>query len=303
MDAIDKALWRELYNNCRLSYQYLGNKLNISANAVKKRVDKLIETGIIVKWSLVLKPVMIDVQYSFVELKTDQTHSTEELTKSISKNPNVFVILPLTTGDFALHAFFEGAKGLLELNSFLRQIVGIQEVKVHPTTMHPGKKIELTKLHLCILKWLFIDPRMNLSHLAESSGLTVRRVRRIVEELVESDAFEFGFHWNPNAGDSMAFISRIEYDPTLITSDEIDDFIQKKYDLEYFYSHVSAIEPVMFSVFMVPHLFDMENITKSIHAFDGVQSVIPMIYYSAKIVHPLTETKLVELLADNDLWP
>ncbi|MBE0526107.1 MAG: AsnC family transcriptional regulator [Candidatus Thorarchaeota archaeon] len=40
MDEVDKALWQELYSNCRLSYQYLADKLDLTANAVRKRIDR-----------------------------------------------------------------------------------------------------------------------------------------------------------------------------------------------------------------------------------------------------------------------
>jgi len=298
LDEIDKKLWQELGSNCRYSFQYLGDRLGISANAAKKRVEKLVDTGFIKGWYLGMRPAMIDAQFAFIEVTTDGSQDDEDLIEALGSSDMIYVVLPLTTGDYVLHAEFIGAPGLLELTSFIRQVNGVRGVKVHPTTASPGKKMELNSLHLRVLSSLVKDPRMSVSNISRNSGLTARRVRRLVDELVESDAFDFSFFWNPNAGDSMAFIAKIEYDSREAKSDDVDQIIREEYPLEYFYSHVSAIEPVMFSVFMVDHLFDIEKISRAIKKLPGVTTVSTMIYYSATILFPPTRSRLEEMLSD-----
>ncbi|TFG96389.1 winged helix-turn-helix transcriptional regulator [Candidatus Thorarchaeota archaeon] len=299
MDEIDKALWQELYSNCRLSYQYLADKLDLTANAVRKRIDRLIERGVIVEWSISLSPAMIDSQYAFIEILTDETLNHDELFKQFYDRPEIYVILPLTTGDFVLHAFYKGSEGLLELGSFLRQLKGVIEARIHPTTTFNGIKTEINSLQIRVLQSLVKDPRMSISQIALETGLTARRVRKIVDHLIESKSFIFDFTWNPNAGESMAFIAKIGYDPRHGTSEEIEKRIRENYNLEYFYSHISAIEPVMFSVFMIHHIFDMEKIVNQVRKYPGVKILKPLIYYSATVIEPPTITHLEELLSES----
>lgn len=117
--------------------------------------------------------------------------------------------------------------------------------------------------------------------------------------LIESKSFIFDFTWNPNAGESMAFIAKIGYDPRHGTSEEIEKRIRENYNLEYFYSHISAIEPVMFSVFMIHHIFDMEKIVNQVRKYPGVKILKPLIYYSATVIEPPTITHLEELLSES----
>ena len=140
---------------------------------------------------------------------------------------------------------------------------------------------------------------MSIAQIASESGMTARRVRKIVNQLLESNAFIFDFTWNPNAGESMAFLARIEYNPRDVTSDEIEQIMRTEYNLEFFYSHISAIEPTMFSVFMVEHLFDMEKIVTELRKIRGVKSLNPMIYYTATVANPPTMTLLEELLSES----
>lgn len=298
MDALDKQLWIELSKNCRVSYKYLADKLGISANAVKHRVDKLLETGFIKDWYVGFQPAMIDAQFAFIEVSTDGSSDEESMIEILGNNPMIFVVLPLTTGDYALHAYYTSASALSELGSFIRSVVSIKDVKVHPTTAGSGKKMELKSLHLRVLRWLAEDPRASISDLARKTGLTARRVRRIIDDLVNSNAFDFSFIWNPNAGDSLAFISKIRYDSKETQPKDVSQRIHELYPLEYFYSHVSAIEPVMFSVFMVDHLFDIQRISRQLRKLQGVRSLITMIYYSAIVLNPPTRIKMMELLSE-----
>ena len=298
MDAIDKQLWVELSKNCRISYRYLSDKIGISANAIKNRIDNLLETGFINDWYVGFQPAMIDAQFAFIELRMDGSQDEEFMIKFLTDNPMIYVVLPLTTGDFALHAHYTDAASLLELSSFLRSIEGVTDVKIHPTISDSGKKMNLKNLHLRVLRWLVEDPRASVSNLARQTGLTARRVRRIINELEESGAFDFSFIWNPNAGDSLAFISKLRYDSKVTQSTIIDNTMKEKYPLEYFYSHISAVEPVMFSVFMVDHLFDIQMISRYIRKLTGVKALSTMIYYSATVVDSLTRIRFLELLEE-----
>ena len=298
LDAIDKQLWIELRRNCRYSYRYLGDKIGISANAVKHRVEKLLETGFIRKWHLSLSLAMIDGGFAFIEVKTDGSKDEDELMKGLGDHPNIFVLLPLTTGDFALHAHYTDATSLLEIGSYIRSLDGITDVKVHPTRAYLGKKMNLNSLHLRILPWLLDDPRASVTEIAKKTGLTARRVGKLVDELVSSEALNFSYIWNPNAGDSIAFICRIRYNPKETESEVLDNLMRKTYKIQYFYSHVSVIEPVLFSVFLVDHLFNIQEITKQVRKMPGVKALNTVIYYSVTVLTPLTEKKLVELLDD-----
>jgi DNA-binding Lrp family transcriptional regulator len=301
LDAIDKQLWIELSKNCRHSYQYLADRIGISANAVRHRVEKLLETGFIKDWYVGFQPAMIDAQFAFIEVQSDGSRDEEWMIETLGSNPMIFVVLPLTTGDFALHAYYVGAAGLLELGSFIRSVESVTNVKVHPTISNEGKKLELKPLHLRVLRWLVEDPRLSISELARHTKLTARRVRKIVNEFINSNAFDFSFIWNPNAGDSLAFISKIRYDSKETQPEGVNQSIQELYPLEYFYSHISSIEPVMFSVFMVDHLFDVQKISRQLRKLNGVRALSTMIYYSATVIDPLTRIKMMELLSESQL--
>jgi len=52
LDEIDRKILSHLEKDSRVSYTTLAKKLNISDVAIKKRIDKLIENGIIERFSI-----------------------------------------------------------------------------------------------------------------------------------------------------------------------------------------------------------------------------------------------------------
>jgi DNA-binding Lrp family transcriptional regulator len=56
MDAIDRRIVALLRENARRSYQDIGRHVHLSAPAVKRRVDRLEETGVILGYTAIVDP-------------------------------------------------------------------------------------------------------------------------------------------------------------------------------------------------------------------------------------------------------
>src|SRR3954470_4094911 len=56
MDDIDRQIVAQLRANARASFQYIGNRVSLSAPAVKRRVDRLEADGVIRSYTAVVDP-------------------------------------------------------------------------------------------------------------------------------------------------------------------------------------------------------------------------------------------------------
>jgi len=306
VDIIDKKLLLELDVNCRVSFEDLSRKLNITSNAVKKRFDKLEESGVIDEFSVAFKPAMTGAEYLIAEVRTDGSENEEMLIDQIGLNDMTVQVGLLVGGEgrsYMVHAEYIGSEGLSELGRFLRGLDGVKSVDLHTMVTDPGRKTELTKLHLRILRHLLDDPRMMISELAKRSGLTARRVRKLLAELIESRSFWFSVRWNLSAGESTEFYVRLEYDQSVTSPEEIDKWLGSEYEMEYWYSYVSAMEPVLFAKFVTEHFRDAELITRNITSVDFAKSTRTLICYPVKKFSRLGQIKLQEMLAEAGLWP
>ncbi|MDF1541355.1 MAG: AsnC family protein, partial [Candidatus Thorarchaeota archaeon] len=109
-----------------------------------------------------------------------------------------------------------------------------------------GMKISFTKNQFKLLKVLMDDPRMPVSKIAKQAGMTVRRARKTLNEIQESDAVWFNARINVNAGSSTRVVSRLSWDEKQTSADEILEWAKSEYQDEFAGVHITASEPRMF---------------------------------------------------------
>ena len=73
LDLLDKGILNDLGNNCRFSYKTLADKYRVSSTAIKKRVEKLISSGVIAKFTIEYHLSMIDGEFFLALVHTDAT--------------------------------------------------------------------------------------------------------------------------------------------------------------------------------------------------------------------------------------
>lgn len=62
MDRIDRATLRELTHNARTSFRDLGERVNLSANAVAERLRRLVASGVIGGFHADVNPAALGLQ-------------------------------------------------------------------------------------------------------------------------------------------------------------------------------------------------------------------------------------------------
>lgn len=97
IDDLDHRIIDELRVDGRASFANLGLRVGLSASAVKRRVDRLVATGVIRGFGVRLDPD-VDGQKieSYVELFCRGTVAPHELTRILAAIPNVVEALTVT---------------------------------------------------------------------------------------------------------------------------------------------------------------------------------------------------------------
>jgi len=225
LDSIDKRILLALDEDCRLSYQALAEKLGLTATAIKKRMDKLVETGVIEEFCIVLKPAMMGSDYLIALVYTDGSEDEEEFIDLIGSNLMVVQVGQIVTSVgrlYFVHCEYVGAEGLQNLGAFLRTLDSVTDIELHTTLISHGEKWDVKKLHLRVLKHLLDDARMQIGDISERSGLTARRVSRAIQEMQDSNAFWFAVRWNLSLGTNTEFYLKIRYDEQRIKMESVD---------------------------------------------------------------------------------
>jgi DNA-binding Lrp family transcriptional regulator len=297
LDLIDKGILHELNRNCRRTFQELSQKFGISANAIRRRVLKLEETGAISAYLLRFSRDMVDCDLLFGLLWSDGSKDEIEFVDLIGESRFIIAAASYTNSTYALLAEYITPSHLLEVGSYLRSLPGIEKVEIHPVITRKGDKIELNSLHLRVLNCLVDDPRMTIVDIAHKTGLTARRVRKIVQNMVESSAINFTIGYELGQ-EEIPFILRISWEETLFDHEKIKSWLEDTFGPLIWELWISAIEPTVFVLFSVENVNEIDSIAREVRHQEFVKTVKTLIGKHHKYFGGLTFDRIYEVLRD-----
>ena len=296
IDPLDKAILNELAMNCRTSYQSLAEKHNVSATAIKKRVEKMIESGVLAEFIVELNLAMIDGEFFLALIHSDSSVREDEFVELLGANEMISEVGALAGGSYIAAGSYIGATGLLEISHFIRNLNSVKEIEFHTLLFPRGRKYQLKRLHLRVLKNLIDDPRMPVTKIAKKTGLAARTISRAIDEIIESESIRLSIRWNLNASESITFLSQLRWDDSKIDLEKILAWLRNEFPVEFWEPLISANEPVMFPAFVVNSLRDVERITAIIEEKSFVKSVITLIGKPSRSFHDLRRYRLENML-------
>ncbi len=97
LDDLDRQIVAYLLEDARTSYAQVGSRVGLSAPAVKRRVDRLRQDGVITGYSAVVDPSALGwTTEAFIELFCTGANSPEEIYLSVRKHPEVIAAYTVT---------------------------------------------------------------------------------------------------------------------------------------------------------------------------------------------------------------
>jgi DNA-binding Lrp family transcriptional regulator len=261
-------------------------------------VLKLEEDGVISGYSITLSPAMTDTSYIFGVMHSDGSPDEVEMVRTIGADSHTVAAASYTGGRYCFVSEYHTPQELLDFSTFIRNLDGVESVELHTLVGDRGEKIELTGLHLRILAQLHEDPRMSIVDVAAKSGLTARRVRRLLSELENSDALHFRALIELGAATSIPFITRITWDEKQATYDDIQQWIQKELIMNHWETYVSAQEPTIFSLLFADSLSDILALVSKIRTHEHIKTVKLIIGVYHDYFRSLRHDTLLQLLKE-----
>ncbi|MFW9847895.1 MAG: AsnC family transcriptional regulator [Candidatus Thorarchaeota archaeon] len=298
MDSLDKEILTILDQNCRVSYRFIGDKVGISANAVRKRIEGLIEDEIIVKFYLMPRNVMVDANAFFAHVITDGTENMEEFFSSFEHIQEVAHLSKLSYGNRGAYfatGTYQTAHGILNVTNKIRSLPNVLDVQFHPSLNVPGNKITLTSLQKRVLMILKENPRAAISEIASSSGLTPRRVRRVVDELMESNAFHFTVRWNLASKDLIQIFVFIHLKPEVEYEKFLEWWLEENQN-ETWAILPSATKPLIVIQLVVESLPKANLLLTTLNDSEFTTEIHDYVVYTTRKYPWLGEKLLEELL-------
>jgi len=117
IDSVDSAIIEVLKENSRMSYVDIGKKVGLSEAAVRKRIKRLVDQGIIRRFTIEVKE---GEAHAFTLVAVNPSTPTYEVSKNIRKIKGVKKVYEIT-GQYDILSFVEGTT-ISEVNNYVEEI-------------------------------------------------------------------------------------------------------------------------------------------------------------------------------------
>ncbi len=139
MDDLDRQVISALLDNARSTYAEIGEQVGLSAPAVKRRVDRLVEQGVIKGFTAVIDPRALGWSTeAYIELYCTGTVAPEKLRAMLAPIPEVVSACSITGSADALVHMLAADVGGLER--------ALERLRDHPNVDSSRSAIVLSRL-------------------------------------------------------------------------------------------------------------------------------------------------------------
>jgi Lrp/AsnC family transcriptional regulator, leucine-responsive regulatory protein len=301
MDKTDMSLLMLLSANSRLSYAELAEKLNLSVNAVHKRIQLMIEAGVICKFTAkvsILASKAIVVYISGIS----QLGSFGDLPDKLKTQGSIFW-LAVGGGKFLyIGSYVESLADVEGVVSYLKRVAGIAEPQVgimasagpSPVfaNLNPADLI-LCDLDYRIIRSLKDDSRKAISDVAEELGVSAKTVRRRLERMVKNNLAEFTIEWYPDKSNDIITLVDVHFKPE-VDFGVVPFQLLRKYapNTLFFWCFLNFPNMVTFTIW-TNTMNELQTLRESLEKEPQVTSVVFNILYKGYIFNTWRD-KLVE---------
>ncbi len=191
MDEIDFIILKKLLENSRVTYRELGEIINMSVSAVHKRVNKLVEEGIID--GFIARPSVISLKYLWVLIfGTSSAKSMGDVSKELGQHESIKAIAIAGNKYFYISAYLRNISELQEFSSYVSKTAQIAEPTVGIiNTPYITEPEPLTPIDYKILRSLNKDSRKSITDITDDTGLSPKTVRKRLDRMIENNLAEF----------------------------------------------------------------------------------------------------------------
>ena len=142
------------------------------------------------------------------------------------------------------------------------------------------------------------DARKSIVEIVKETGISARRVRRALNELIAGEGIKFQALLELGAASSIPFLIKAGYDEKMKSPEEIHSWLQTEYALPFWEVYLSATEPIFYVLMAVNFLTEIEEMVRNMRSFDFINSCSAIIGICHDYFYGPRTRELTRMLVD-----
>ena len=251
-----------LLNNCRESDRQIGKNVGISGNAVKSRIQKMVDGKIIEKYTIKIEPPVLEYELFYIVITGQEV---ENILKQIKLIGDPFLVVPCVGGITVCGIVVrDEVEEKIEITKKILSNVRVLSIfKAENTDINSN----LTKTDLEIITELLKNPREKIENLSKAVNCSTKTITRALEKFQENESIQFTAVYNPRKIDGFiphAILTWTKGNIKLILKN-----LQSKFG-EYFLQIPFIADNQIVLFLYSDNIFKLDELTKQVRDTDGV---------------------------------
>jgi DNA-binding Lrp family transcriptional regulator len=281
MDKTDIILIQLLLQNSRRSYRELGEHLNLSANAIHKRIHELQEIGVIHTFTARISLSAFEHAVSVYVWGQSDSKSLGENIQILGKNNNIYWASIAGKNDVFIGAHLKNMADLEPFIAFIKQEGQMPNptIGIEFQSGQSSQSINLSSLDIRIIDSLHKDSRKRISEVAEELGISAKTVKRRLTKMISEGSIEMSLEWYPDKSNDILTIFQMHLKPTFEKNDVLPN-LQNNYSPSLLFSlSVSNLPNLLLCVVWTNSMKEIRDLRDSFENEDVFESIEPVILY------------------------
>ena len=291
MDAVDIILIKLLLMNSRTPYRELAEKLGLSVNAVHKRVNHLLEIGLIQAFTAKVSHLALDMDYvSALVWGNTTSNAIDETMGRLGADDSVYWVTVTGGNNLYIGAHLNGIGDLDRFVSFIRSEGHLQDPAIMIQSAFGGPSPSevpsigpLSSMDYKIIHSLRKDSRKRVSTISEELGVSATTVRRRLSKMMNEGSIELSLEWYPDKSNDLMTIFHLDLDEAS-DGGKIVPILYNQYSPNVLFHFGGSNMPNhVLCVIWTNTMREMQDIRGRLEEEDIVKTVIPNVIQDGKL--------------------
>jgi DNA-binding Lrp family transcriptional regulator len=274
LDKLDLKIISLLSRDCRISYRNMASIVNLTPNAVKARVNKMISKGIIKNFIMRANPALFgyEIECSITIQNVGRKMKEEHIVDKLNLFGNVLVYAKqLGQSSIYVLALKEVEEDKIRLINDLIKPAVVEKI-IFANYRLPSIKIHISDLK--IIKSLLLNPRMQVEEIARDTSLSTRTVARWFERMKKNQFLEFTTMRNMS---SLQLIGYIEFALIIAVDKNFHRNVINtiSYEMDEYLLFIPNVyqDNVIFAVFFCANIPTLDLILTRLQSYKGIKKI------------------------------
>ena len=274
VDKLDLKIISLLSMNCRISYRNISSIVDLTPNAVKRRVNKMISSGIIKDFVVRVNPYLFgyEKEYSLTITNITRKFKEEDIVNKLRLVGEMLVYAKQLGGSSicVLAVKSQSEERIKLINDLLKPAVIEKSIFAN----YKSTSIEIQTTDLKIIKSLLLNPRMQIEEISKYTSLSTKTIARWFEKMKTHQILQFTIIRDMSSTQLVGYIEfalLINVENSFYTN--IVNTISHEMD-----EHILIIpnlyhNDIIFAVFFCANIPTLDLILTRIQTYKGVKKI------------------------------